>query len=74
MCSCLSWNFTIFDWSMYILTDRRCQVISAGDRERNTKEKETLTVVSRLDYCASDPSSIPAWAVFPAGIRFWVIT
>ena len=27
-CICLSWIFTIFDWSMYILTDRMLQINS----------------------------------------------
>ena len=29
-------------------------------------------VVSRLDYCVGDPSSIPTGAVFPTGIQFWM--
>ena len=33
-------------------------------------------VVSRLDYCAGDPGSIPAGpgTEFPTGIQFWLMT
>ena len=42
-----------------------------------TKRKDISgAVVSRLDYCAGYPGSIPAGPVteFPTGIQFWVMT
>ena len=45
-------------------------------KKKKKKKIKSGAVVSRLDYCAGDPFSIPAGpgTEFSTGIQFWVIT